>query len=422
MPVKWHAQTLAEIAEGGMFVDGDWVESRDQDPNGDVRLTQLADVGVAAFRDRSDRWMRRDQAESLSCTYLRPGDLMIARMPEPLGRTCLVPDTIGRAVTAVDVAVLRLARDDLEPKFVMWALNSPQVREQMVRLQTGTTRKRISRKNLARVRVPVPPRDEQRRIVEILEDHLSRLDAGTAALERSVARLDACVLSQLSATRARLAAIHPSRSIGEFCETTLGKMLDAKRQTGSLTPYLRNVNVRWGEFDMSDVKATPMTDVDRARLGVAVGDVMVCEGGEPGRCAVWQEGDRVIAFQKALHRVRVRDHEAINAHYVQMMLMEGAKTGRYHRLFTGTTIKHLPQERLRLIGLPLAPRGEQDRVVSQVDATRMAAERLRHQVNVGRRRASLMRLSLLQAAFSDRLTGDFAEATRSIEEARSFGV
>lgn len=95
--------SLSELADGGLFSDGDWVESKDQDPSGTVRLTQLADVGVGEFRDRSDRWLRTDQARDLRCTFLEPGDVLVARMPDPIGRACLAPRSIGTAVTVVDV-------------------------------------------------------------------------------------------------------------------------------------------------------------------------------------------------------------------------------------------------------------------------------------------------------------------------------
>lgn len=177
--------SLAELAEGGHFSDGDWVESKDQDPAGAVRLTQLADVGAASFRNRSDRWLRDDQAARLGCTFLEPDDILIARMPDPIGRACLVPQNIGRAVTVVDVAILRIKRGDVDPRYAMWAMNAPVFHREVVRLQSGTTRKRISRKNLATLRIPVPPLDDQRRIVTLLEDHLSRLDAAVTQIHHA---------------------------------------------------------------------------------------------------------------------------------------------------------------------------------------------------------------------------------------------
>jgi restriction endonuclease S subunit len=183
VPGEWKSKSIAEIADDGVFVDGDWVESNDQDPTGNVRLTQLADVGVGEFRNRSDRWMRFDQAERLKVTFLKEGDLLIARMPEPLGRCCQFPKLDNPAVTVVDVAILRLDSVQATPRFVMWALNCPKIHDEIEMLSSGTTRRRISRKKLGTIQIPLPPLEEQRRIVDVLEGQISRLDASLAAAE-----------------------------------------------------------------------------------------------------------------------------------------------------------------------------------------------------------------------------------------------
>jgi len=185
LPNGWSYESINSIVEGGMIADGDWVESKDQDPNGRVRLTQLADVGDGEFRSRSDRWMNDEQASRLNVTFLQPGDLLMARMPDPLGRTCMVPENIGRAVTVVDVAIIRITRKDVNPKFVMWLLNSPGIRQQIEMLASGTTRRRITRKNLGTIDLPMPPIEEQNIIVELLEDHLLRLDAALADVKQA---------------------------------------------------------------------------------------------------------------------------------------------------------------------------------------------------------------------------------------------
>ena len=184
-PNGWSYESIDSIVQGGMIADGDWVESKDQDPNGKVRLTQLADVGDGEFRSRSDRWMNDEQASRLNVNYLQPGDLLMARMPDPLGRTCMVPENIGRAVTVVDVAIIRITRKDVNPKFVMWLLNSPGIRQQIEMLASGTTRRRITRKNLGTIDLPMPPFDEQNKIVDFLEDHLSRLDSALTVVKQA---------------------------------------------------------------------------------------------------------------------------------------------------------------------------------------------------------------------------------------------
>src|SRR5882724_1620169 len=108
LPEGWAEAELTEaIGPGGVFVDGDWVESKDQDPNGDVRLIQLADIGDGVYRDKSDRFMTKTKAEDLRCTFLNNGDVLIAWMPDPLGRACLFPGDAKASVTVVDVAIVR---------------------------------------------------------------------------------------------------------------------------------------------------------------------------------------------------------------------------------------------------------------------------------------------------------------------------
>lgn len=161
---------LRSLVGNGILTDGDWVESKDQDPAGEVRLTQLADVGVFRFLDRSDRWLTEDAAARLKCTFLKEDDILIARMPNPIGRACLVPPGLGQAVTVVDVAILRASREVADPRFLNYALNSYSVHHQIVAYQTGGTRKRISRKNLEKVLVPLPP-------LTVQQDIAAQLDA-----------------------------------------------------------------------------------------------------------------------------------------------------------------------------------------------------------------------------------------------------
>ena len=185
----WREVALKDLAEGGNFFDGDWVESKDQDPNGTVRLVQLSDVGEGNFRHKSDRWLREDQAEGLGVSYLVAGDLLIARMPDPMGRSCRVPVLPTQSITAVDVAVLRIRRSDVNPDFTMWQINSPLARSIIVGLASGTTRQRISRKNLGQVTLFLPPLSEQERIVEILEEQFSKLDKALEVANQLEARI-----------------------------------------------------------------------------------------------------------------------------------------------------------------------------------------------------------------------------------------
>lgn len=190
LPRGWALARFPElIGKSGLMTDGDWVESKDQDPKGEIRLTQLADIGDGEFKDRSDRYLTRDKAEQLGCTLLEPGDMMIARMPDPLGRACVFPDLRRPCVTVVDVCVVRPGFEGAETRWLMHAINAPASRRAIAALQSGSTRKRISKKNLSTIKLPIPPRPEQSRIVEAIESYFTRLDNAVATLERVRANL-----------------------------------------------------------------------------------------------------------------------------------------------------------------------------------------------------------------------------------------
>lgn len=190
IPKGWDYACLPDlISADGVFVDGDWVESKDQDPNGDVRLIQLADVGDGKYLSKSNRFLTKQKAQELGCTFLKKGDVLIARMPDPLGRACIFPGSEKLSVTVVDVCVVRGQHDHFDPQWLMYFINTPSFREDIHSLQSGSTRKRISRGNLSTLQLPIPPRKEQTRIVEKLEELLSDLDVGVAELKAAQRKL-----------------------------------------------------------------------------------------------------------------------------------------------------------------------------------------------------------------------------------------
>lgn len=165
-PQGWPKPSLLEmLATAEVFVDGDWVESKDQNPEGEVRLIQLADVGDGVYLDKSARFLTKQTALRLKCTPLKVGDVLVARMPDPLGRACLFPGDEREAVTVVDVCIIRPATEGPHPVWLMCCINTSAFRSQIAREATGTTRERISRGNLAKLRVISPPRELQESFV-----------------------------------------------------------------------------------------------------------------------------------------------------------------------------------------------------------------------------------------------------------------
>jgi len=185
LPKSWSTASLNElIASDGLFSDGDWVESKDQDPNGTIRLLQLADIGDGVFIDKSNRFINEEQFDRLRCTEVLQGDVLIARMPDPLGRACIVPPLKQRCVTVVDVAIARPGLSSINYKWLMHFLNAPSTRQEIELQSSGTTRRRIARGKLAQMQLPIPPLNEQKRIADKLDKILARVDTCRERLDR----------------------------------------------------------------------------------------------------------------------------------------------------------------------------------------------------------------------------------------------
>ena len=161
--------TFSEITgKDGVFIDGDWVESKDQDPNGDVRLIQLADIGDGWFINKSNRFLKKETAKKLKCTFLKPGDVLIARMPDPLGRACIFPGLEMPCVTVVDVCIIRPDEKLAFNEWLKFLINSYDFRNTINQYITGTTRLRISRGNLAKLPFKLPSLQDQIKIAKLL--------------------------------------------------------------------------------------------------------------------------------------------------------------------------------------------------------------------------------------------------------------
>ncbi|MHA6795908.1 restriction endonuclease subunit S [Pseudonocardia bannensis] len=159
----------------------------------------------------------------------------------------------------------------------------------------------------------------------------------------------------------------PVVKLGDVAETALGRMLDRGRSNGyPEVPYLRNINVQWGRIDTADLLTMELPDELRDRFEVRTGDLLVCEGGEIGRAAVWSGSGTYVAYQKALHRVR--PSADLDNRYLRYLLEHHANNGVLTRLATGSTIAHLPQQKLREVPVPLAPIDRQRHIVDTLES------------------------------------------------------
>ena len=142
-------------------------------------------------------------------------------------------------------------------------------------------------------------------------------------------------------------------TVGNEFSIQLGKMLDSEKNVGVSKPYLGNRAVQWGRIDLSDLGVIKMTPSDLQRFRLRQGDLLVCEGGEIGRAAIWNEPIEECYYQKALHRLR-----PIRGYNVQLMLnvlQRLASTGFLTNFVTQTSIAHLPKDKFEKVPIPVPP-------------------------------------------------------------------
>ena len=151
--------------------------------------------------------------------------------------------------------------------------------------------------------------------------------------------------------------------IKDIAVTELGKTLDKGKNTGKPYDYLCALNVKWFTFDFTTLKQILLEGKEKERYLVQKGDLLICEGGDVGRAAIW-ESEKEIYYQNALHRVRFKG--GINQYYFLYLLQYYKFLGLIDDVSGGVTIKHFTQNSMQKLLFPLPPLEEQTRIVQKI--------------------------------------------------------
>lgn len=155
------------------------------------------------------------------------------------------------------------------------------------------------------------------------------------------------------------------KKLGEVCQSDLGKTLNQSKDTGALRPYLCAINILWDKIDLSTLKQTKFEDSELERYSVRKGDLLVCEGGDIGRAAIWDK-EEPIQYQNALHRIRF--NEEIYPRFCLLYLRSLKQRGILdHKYAKGVTILHLVKSSLLSIPIPIPAIIDQQQIVSELD-------------------------------------------------------
>lgn len=260
----------------------------------------------------------------------------------------------------------------------------------------------INRNEVYSITVRIPSLPEQQRIASNLDDTFSAIVIAKENAERNLQNARNIFQSYLENVFDNHSDEWKQKRLGEVAQHSLGKMLDKAKNQGSYKKYLRNLNVRWFEFDLSDLLEMRFRDDEQEQYTAVRGDILICEGGYPGRAAIWNE-EYPIHFQKAIHRVRFNLPE-YNKWFIYFLYLSHLNRN-IEKYFTGAGIQHFTGEALDRFIIPIAPISEVKKITLKLDNL---FDEIKQLENIYQKKlANLVELkkSILHKAFSGELSG-----------------
>lgn len=330
---------------------------------GKFRVSRIQSIADGTFNPEKTKWTDDEVAPD---RFLQRGDILLSHINSVphLAKTALFRGCTEPVIHGINLLCLRPNQEFILPEFLsVWLKTDAFVRKAVTYAKRAVNQASITTADLKGIEIPLPPLEEQRRIVAEIEGYQH----------------------VIGGARQILAAYQPDlqvdpewemKALGEIADVKLGKMLDkTKHRSGRVMPYLRNTNVRWGSIETDDLLEMYFEEDEMERFGLRKGDVLVCEGGEPGRAAVWDGRMPDLKYQKALHRVRfkVPYEPKLLVYYLQAL----ARTKEWDDRFHGATIKHFTREMFIELPIPLPPLPEQERIVAELDAEAARLEAVR---------------------------------------------
>ncbi|WP_228268559.1 restriction endonuclease subunit S [Acinetobacter ursingii] len=342
---SFQEMTFSELlSDAEVFVDGDWVESKDQDPNGDVRLIQLADIGDGFYIDKSSRFLNSETAKRLKCTYLKEGDILVARMPDPLGRACIFPKSEMPCVTVVDVCIIRPNQNKVDNRWLMHTINSPVMRQRINEYVTGTTRQRISRGNFSKLKVSVPPLAEQRRIASILDQADELRQKRQQAIEKLDQLLQATFIDMFGDPISNPKGFEVKKlseqvdliQIGPF-----GTQLHQEDYIENGIPLINPSHIKNGKIIPNHKLTVSQSKYEElTQYHLRLNDVLLGRRGEMGRCAVVTQNE--VGWLCGTGSLFLRPNlEKINPFFLELLLSSDSIKRYLENVSQGQTMANL---------------------------------------------------------------------------------
>jgi len=276
-----------------------------------------------------------------------------------------------------DLAGILVDNENYDIMFLAYQLGIDSIQQYIAMNKRGATIKGITRDCLEQVRLSIPPLREQKEIAHILSTVQRAIEAQERIIQTTTELKKALMHKlfteglrnepQKQTEIGRVPESWELLSIGELFETQLGKMLSQKAKVGdSPKAYLRNKNVQWGRIDTDDLLRMDFNDREAEKFRLQKGDLLICEGGEVGRAALWDGSMGECYYQKALHRLRPKTDQITNEFMVHWMMFAFLLTNTYGVTGTRTTIAHLPEIKLKPLLVPVPSPDEQAEIAAAI--------------------------------------------------------
>jgi type I restriction enzyme S subunit len=445
LPAGWTRITLGQVLdriEAGKSFAGE-PRPAEADEWGVIKVSAMT-YGI--FRENENKAVSPGTTFSEGAE-IRRGDLLFSRANtrDYVGASVLVGDCRRRLLLS-DKSLRLCPTSAVDPRWLWYALSTPQSRRYLSNASTGVKAgmRNISQASLRSMPLVLPPLNDQRRIINILEDHLSRLDAADNGLNRVSGRLSvlkdrvikSCVLGESEPDNRIPAMLEPVgvddghladlpagwcwRRLGDLAEVVGGVTKDAKRQSDPQfveVPYLRVANVQRGWLDLAQVATIRVPPIKAASLQLRAGDVLLNEGGDRDKLArgwIWEGQIDGCIHQNHVFRARVRDDQ-IEPRLLSWAANTLGAAWAERNGKQSVNLASISLSKIRLMPIPVPPRPLQDGLVQAISDRLAAIDRLNAGLRSGQQRSVVLRRALLDAAFSGRLTGR-ASDTEIVEE------
>jgi len=344
-------------------------------------------------KDFGDKFIEAPTTWTTQTTKIaKEGDILMS-VRAPVGPVNFATDEvcIGRGLAAIR------SSDELNRNFLFYQLWHLQPE---IAGREGAVFASINKAEIEALPIAYAPLAEQQRIVGLLDEAFEGLATAKANAEKNLQNARALFESHLQSVFTQRGPGWVEKKVSEIAKHSLGKMLDKAKNKGEPQPYLRNINVRWFTFDLSDLLQMPFLPTEAEKYTAIKGDVLICEGGYPGRAAIWDE-DYPIYFQKALHRVRFHQPE-LNKWFVYYLSVQDS-SGQLKEHFSGTGIQHFTGEVLARFKIPVPPLPELRQAVAKFDALSEETQHLARLYEQKLAALEALKKSLLHQAFTGKL-------------------